>query len=746
MSISGLMSKVTFVNKVPLLMKATSADASLPAGHIYDEIANITYESLAHNDVLVEFLTERLKKASPHVKLKVLLIMKAVVRKGHKEFQQSLSKQSQGIREAKNFSGPPDPLHGDAPYVKVREAAGELLELLFDTDGNQNDARSQQINQPTRKMEGFGSSNYGGARQMPSSFITSSRSQENQDRGALGNAIQHVKDTFSYAFNENAKAINNYHQRDSDLSGSYQRLEDNERKFIKRPSQTLNLLGSNADTPKRVNLNSSNVPAVELREEAKWMSSMANTESAYNDGYSSQNWSQESVLIEKVTTPGGVRLAPGKTELQDFIKKCESLNFEKIVELIDEKLQSSDYRVQMKSLFLIESLLNCSISNARETIAELLSSSLEALCQSSQTVVKNKSRKLVQILKSQESIFSNQEDIQTEDGKLQQSEEFLLDLPAGTTTSPDSATEQSAVHGADAVITNGDDLLSLIGDLNIQEKAQVSSLMTQDSHPSDVFGIISQEVIGTTSVAVSEPSSHGFLDFDQFARQASVLNKASDVSSSSQSMTSKSTSFANSEANFNLDIIDINLDPFATPVERNTTIGRPHLEPEIDLDPFSAAANNLGQVNADSHKSNFDFLSQNDSTDLFSTTESDKIASRTFSPSQNSIMTQQSSNWGFQGSSSEYQQLNISPSMIPLQGHSLQGSNVIFNTAVIRPTTRTQSPIVQRPGISPGVNPMSKGMIRPNAPNANGFDFIGGGKKAGAFDFVKEAMEASKRK
>ncbi|XP_065065663.1 AP-4 complex accessory subunit tepsin-like isoform X2 [Rhopilema esculentum] len=655
MSISGLMSKVTFVNKVPLLMKATSADASLPAGHIYDEIANITYESLAHNDVLVEFLTERLKKASPHVKLKVLLIMKAVVRKGHKEFQQSLSKQSQGIREAKNFSGPPDPLHGDAPYVKVREAAGELLELLFDTDGNQNDARSQQINQPTRKMEGFGSSNYGGARQMPSSFITSSRSQENQDRGALGNAIQHVKDTFSYAFNENAKAINNYHQRDSDLSGSYQRLEDNERKFIKRPSQTLNLLGSNADTPKRVNLNSSNVPAVELREEAKWMSSMANTESAYNDGYSSQNWSQESVLIEKVTTPGGVRLAPGKTELQDFIKKCESLNFEKIVELIDEKLQSSDYRVQMKSLFLIESLLNCSISNARETIAELLSSSLEALCQSSQTVVKNKSRKLVQILKSQESIFSNQEDIQTEDGKLQQSEEFLLDLPAGTTTSPDSATEQSAVHGADAVITNGDDLLSLIGDLNIQEKAQVSSLMTQDSHPSDVFGIISQEVIGTTSVAVSEPSSHGFLDFDQFARQ-------------------------------------------------------------------------------------------NDSTDLFSTTESDKIASRTFSPSQNSIMTQQSSNWGFQGSSSEYQQLNISPSMIPLQGHSLQGSNVIFNTAVIRPTTRTQSPIVQRPGISPGVNPMSKGMIRPNAPNANGFDFIGGGKKAGAFDFVKEAMEASKRK
>ena len=71
------------------------------------------------------------------------------------------------------------------------------------------------------------------------------------DRGVLGNAIQHVKDTFSYAINENAKAISNNHQRDSDLSGSYQRLGDNERKFIKRPSQTLNLLGSNADTARR---------------------------------------------------------------------------------------------------------------------------------------------------------------------------------------------------------------------------------------------------------------------------------------------------------------------------------------------------------------------------------------------------------------------------------------------------------------------------------------------------------------
>ena len=273
--------------------------------------------------------------------------------------------------------------------------------------------------------------------------------------------------------------------------------------------------------------------------------------------------------------------------------------------------------------------------------------------------------------------------------------------------------------------------------------------MTQGSHPSDVFRLMPQEVPETISVAVSEPSSLGFLDFDHFARQATVPNKPSGVSSSSQSMASKTTSFANSEANLHLDT-DINLDPFATPVETKTTIGCPHLEPEIDLDPFSAAANNLGQINADSHKSNFDFLSQNDSTDLFSTTESDKIASRTFSPSQteNPIMTQQSftNNWGLQGSSSEYQQLNMPPSMIPLQGHCLQGNNVRFNTAVNRPAIRPQSPIVQRPGISPWLNPMSKGMIRPNAPNANGFDFIGGGKKAGAFDFVKEAMEASKRK
>eukprot|EP00794_Sanderia_malayensis_P008804 gene8804-9745_t len=81
--------------------------------------------------------------------------MKHAVQKGNKEFQQSLSKQAEGIRQAKSYNGPSDPLHGDAPYVKVREAAGELMEILFDTD-QERTSYDQGRNSPMF-MQGFGS-------------------------------------------------------------------------------------------------------------------------------------------------------------------------------------------------------------------------------------------------------------------------------------------------------------------------------------------------------------------------------------------------------------------------------------------------------------------------------------------------------------------------------------------------------------------------------------------------------------
>ena len=53
----------------------------------------------------MEFLLSRLKKKSVNVKLKTLLVLRNVLDKGSTEFNRSLRKQSEDIKEMKSFSG-----------------------------------------------------------------------------------------------------------------------------------------------------------------------------------------------------------------------------------------------------------------------------------------------------------------------------------------------------------------------------------------------------------------------------------------------------------------------------------------------------------------------------------------------------------------------------------------------------------------------------------------------------------------
>ncbi|XP_057310792.1 uncharacterized protein LOC130648730 isoform X4 [Hydractinia symbiolongicarpus] len=153
---AGLMSTVAFAKNVPTLMKATSDSVSPTPGYLYTEITKITFESLDFCDHLVNFLVERLKKKSLHVKLKVLMVMRNVLEKGNGEFASGLRKQASGVRECKGISGPSDPLHGDVYYVNIRNAAAEVLDILFDLDRSNAGNQSQKIQTGPGKMEGFG--------------------------------------------------------------------------------------------------------------------------------------------------------------------------------------------------------------------------------------------------------------------------------------------------------------------------------------------------------------------------------------------------------------------------------------------------------------------------------------------------------------------------------------------------------------------------------------------------------------
>ncbi|GFN98349.1 Ap-4 complex accessory subunit tepsin-like [Plakobranchus ocellatus] len=123
--------KISFVSKINLLLKATSDDKTVTPGGLYKEINDITYEHVDYNSSLAEFLVDRLRHKSCHVKIKVLKLIKHLLENGSGEFTQSIRIYSTIIQECTKFGGPPDPMLGNAPYLVIRKIATAVCESLY---------------------------------------------------------------------------------------------------------------------------------------------------------------------------------------------------------------------------------------------------------------------------------------------------------------------------------------------------------------------------------------------------------------------------------------------------------------------------------------------------------------------------------------------------------------------------------------------------------------------------------------
>ncbi|XP_055448481.1 AP-4 complex accessory subunit tepsin [Psammomys obesus] len=126
-----LRDRLSFLHRLPILMKGTSDDDIPCPGYLFEEIAKISHESLGSSQCLLEYLLNRLDSSSGHVKLKVLKILLYLCGHGSSSFLLILRRNSALIQEATAFAGPPDPLHGNSLYQKVRAAAQDLGSTLF---------------------------------------------------------------------------------------------------------------------------------------------------------------------------------------------------------------------------------------------------------------------------------------------------------------------------------------------------------------------------------------------------------------------------------------------------------------------------------------------------------------------------------------------------------------------------------------------------------------------------------------
>jgi hypothetical protein len=120
-----------------LLARATeNSDAPTP-GYMYLDIAKNAASNPQTCAEIAKYLTGRLaSKNNPNVKHKCLKVIAktAVSPYLRGQFKRCLAQDPQAmaaIKDATQFRGPPDPVRGDQPYQKVRDAAKEALDAVY---------------------------------------------------------------------------------------------------------------------------------------------------------------------------------------------------------------------------------------------------------------------------------------------------------------------------------------------------------------------------------------------------------------------------------------------------------------------------------------------------------------------------------------------------------------------------------------------------------------------------------------
>lgn len=154
-----------------LVKKLTTDDTSVISAYSMKELSDMTFKSYAECESIRELLLYRLDRPSPDVKYKTLRIIKYVAQNGRSDFRISFQRKATPIKQCQAFRAPPDPLRGDVPSERVREAAREALEAIFN-ENNAGPTSSGQVS--SDRIQGFG----GGAVLHPSAYPPSAPSNE----------------------------------------------------------------------------------------------------------------------------------------------------------------------------------------------------------------------------------------------------------------------------------------------------------------------------------------------------------------------------------------------------------------------------------------------------------------------------------------------------------------------------------------------------------------------------------------
>ncbi|NXS94207.1 AP4AT protein, partial [Jacana jacana] len=407
-----LRDRLSFLSRLPVLLRATADDDVPCPGYLLEEIAKISHESPGSGQCLLEYLLNRLQSSSCHVKLKVLKILLHACTQGSPPFIQQLKRNACFIREAAVFSGPPDPLHGNSLNQKVRAAAQDLASVLFsDAPLPQPSALPARPLPPTGmgsspspcgSLQGFGfsgekssSASTGeallstiqrAAEAVAHAVLPSPEGPRPRRRELHEDAYQPVRapsPTRSVAGAVKPPAATTAHsarvRHQPGLAGGG--WEEADSGHSSQDSSQGNGLSRASDSCSKSGSDSHSGASRELTHVAERV-----------DADSLGDCGREVSLVSALTR--GTRVFLTREEAQHFVKECGLLNCEVVLELLSRALEDPSDSVRMRSMCAISSLM-CSDLLSLDQIFAGTRQHLQQLSQGSPGPVANRATKIL---------------------------------------------------------------------------------------------------------------------------------------------------------------------------------------------------------------------------------------------------------------------------------------------------------------------------------------------------------------
>lgn len=398
--------QLAFASKIGTLMQGTSDDDVPIPGYLYKEICDISFKSPAHCENLLEFLVKRINKDSCHIKLKTLKLMRYIVENGDPVFRKGLLKMSSAIRAATKYSGSPDPLHGNVPYLVVRKAAKELCQLLFDVE-QETSGKQEQFQPPvsSHRMVGIGSSELGGKYE---GFGNTPASSQKSLSTAIRDGLEKLAEQLSETPVDRQRAV---------LS----KLENSSGDYV--PPIIALEISSTAENDRYSLCQQPVKKAIPKHipgragggwddQEPQGEGSAQRSEGSSDlsdrlESAQAADWAAEEQLVnEFLALSDTSHLLLTLADLRQFKKGCAGLNCEKVVELLETRLHSTNQQQVMRSLMLLETFLFADTVTA-DYLASVCQQQLVAVWDSSDTrQIQDKARKVIRILERTSSYSS----------------------------------------------------------------------------------------------------------------------------------------------------------------------------------------------------------------------------------------------------------------------------------------------------------------------------------------------------